>query len=139
MTKEKLIAFIGAQELMLDLYQPALDERHTLYPDTPHYRLIKSTDAQNESFVMLNYSSDTAAPFIAQLLASNPELRLLVLTSVGNPSIVNELKQLALNYPLAVVDVAYQPFQPSRVWEFLDKSESKQIHYDWEEGDWDEL
>lgn len=124
---------------MLTLYQPALVERHQLDPTTPSYQLVLKENADRADWVMVKHSSSHTISFIDQLLIENNERRILVFTSIGNIHVSNALKELSLQYPLAVVDIAYQPIQPARIWEFLDKAETKQIHYEWEEGDWDEF
>lgn len=140
MTMANTIYLMGYNALLMRHYQDAINERNELYPDTQRYILKegqKNKAHQQIQFIVIGNEYDIT--YLKDELKTNPELKALIFTKPSDFDTFKLINELVLDYPLALLSVAEQPIQPARIWEFLERAEAKTIHFEWEEGDWDEL
>lgn len=135
----KEIHLMGNDSLLYDLYEKAIEERNELYPENK-YELIQTKGENGDTSIQLiHFSEDFDLPYLQNQLKENMELRALVFVKPRDYKTIKAINQLSIEYPLSVLGVVEQPTQPARLWEFLDQVEAKSLHYEWEEGDWDDF
>lgn len=134
------IYLMGYNALLMDHYQEIMNERIELYPETTRYVLVEGQKGvPHQQIQLIAMGDEYDITYLREELEKNPELKAMVFTRARNYDIFRAINDLVLDFPLAVINIAEQPIQPARIWEFLDRVEAKTIHFEWEEGDWDEF
>lgn len=139
MTVGRNIYLLGYNEHLIDLYQQAINERSELHDKQPYVIVKGDKEQMNKDIQLIAYGETYDLSYLKEQLEKNTELKALIFTKPRDYQTFRGINELMLDYPLAVIAVAEQPIQPARIWDFLDRVESKTISYEWEEGDWDEF
>ena len=136
----KKILFMGKEQLLFNLYKEAIDERNSFQSEN-QYELMKGEDGpeSNPFIQFIHYGTHYDLPYLEAKLRDYPELKALIFIKPTEHHVIGKINQLMLDYPLAVLGITELPIQPARLWTFLSNVESKTLHFEWEDGDWDEF
>lgn len=135
----KKIYLMGKDDVLFDLYKKSIAERNEGHPENQYELVLGRKGDLEQTIQIIHYDETYDIDYLKDELKKNTELRAIVLIRPTDYTYEAKIQNLALDYPLSVLNVARQPIQTARLWEFLERCESKTLSFDWEDGDWDEF
>jgi len=136
MKEKKQIGVIVDSPLLVELYKKAIDERNELNPDNNQYELVHD---DKRDILLIQFNEQFKLEDFKKKIEENHELKALVFLKPSDIDTWRKLINLSLDYPLSIIAIAIQPIQGSRIWDFLDRVDSHVFHFEWEDGDWDDI